>query len=264
MIKTTLNTILLFLAAALIPIGSFILPVYKIKNMPKLSSKDRVVSNIISGGVIYYIDSKLFFIYIGIFLLLEGLYYVFERTNIKTFDRILISTIATTAVGYLLMRGLVGTPSEFIQIMENIYKEYLSVDIATLGTIMSYIKGHLLFIMFTYLLVINYLTYFILKGKSYRKWDISYLWVIIYIGTFFMGKTLKIENFYITNLYDISSLIYVIYGVKVLYSMFRTKLKWRIYGKVLAILTACFFPIVIFLLGVLNSFKIIKIEIKRK
>jgi hypothetical protein len=162
------------------------------------------------------------------------------------------------------MRGLVGTPNEFIQIMENIYKDYLSVDTATLGTIMSYIKGHLLFIMFTYLLVINYLTYFVLKGKSYREWDISYLWVIIYIGTFFIGKTLKIDNFYVTNLYYISSLIYVIYGVKVLYTIFRTKLKWRIYGKVLAILTACFFPIVIFLLGVLNSFKIIKFEIRRK
>jgi len=91
----------------------------------------------------------------------------------------------------------------------------------------------------------------------------SYLWIILFIITFFMGKTLKIDNFYIKNIYSISTLIYVIYGIKVLYSMFRARTKWKIYGKLLAIVTALFFPVAIFLLGAINSFNLITIKIRR-
>jgi len=264
MIRVILNIVLLFLASSLIPLGSFVLPAYKIKKMPELNSRDRLLVNLISSGIIYFIDDKLFFIYIGFFLLLEGLYYIFEKTTIKIFDRILISTIVTTAMGYLFMNTFVGNTDQLILIMENIYREYLSLDQSVIATMMGYIKQDLLFIIFTYSLVINYFTYFILKGKEYRKWDISYLWVLVYIVTFFIDKTLKIDNFYVKNLYSISTLIYVIYGIKVLYSIFREKIKWKIYGKILAIVTACFFPIGIFILGVMNSFGIIKIKKRRK
>ena len=264
MIRVTFNIILLFLASSLVPLGSFILPVYKIKKMPKLNSKDRILVNLISSGVIYFIDDKLFFIYIGFFLFLEGIYYMFERTSVNIFDRILISTILTTMVGYLLMRTFIGTPNDLITSMEAIYTEYLSVEPSMLATIMEYIRIHLLFIIFTYLLVINYFTYFVLKGKSYREWNISYLWILVYIVTFFMNKTLKIDDFYVKNLYSISTLIYIIYGIKVLYSIFRERIKWRVYGKILAIITAYFFPIGIFILGVINSFGLIKIKSRKK
>lgn len=260
MIKITLNIILLFLASSMVPLGSFILPIYKIKKMPTLNSKNRLLANLISGGVIYFIDNKLFFVYIGFFLLLEGLYYLFEKTSIEIFDRIFISTAITTAVGYLLMRTFIGTPNDLIVILEGIYKEYLSLDQVTVTTMISYIKKHLLSIMFTYSLVINYFTYFILKGKEYRKWNISYLWVLVYIVTFFIDKTLKIDNFYVKNLYSITTLIYIIYGIKVLYTLFRKKIKWKVYGKGLAIITACLFPIGIFILGAMNSFGITKIN----
>lgn len=264
MIKVTLNIILLFLASSLIPLGSFILPVYKIKKMPRLNSKNRLFTNLISGGVIYFIDDKLFFVYIAFFLLLEGLYYVFERTSIEIFDRIFISTTLTTVMGYLLMRTFIGTPNDLMIILDGMYREYLVLDPAMITTMMSYIKQHLLVVMFTYSLVINYFTYFILKGKEYREWNISYLWILIYIVTFFIDKTLKIDNFYVKNLYSITTLIYVIYGIKVLYSMLRKKIKWRVYGQILAIVTAYLFPISIFILGVMNSFGMIKIIKRRK
>ena len=264
MVRIIFNIVLLFLASSLIPLGSFILPAYKIKKMPKLNSKDRLLVNLISSVIIYILDAKLFFVYIGFFLLLEGLYYLFEKTTIKIFDRILLSTIATTAVAYLLMRVFIGTPDQLIVIMEKIYREYLSIDDTMITTMISYVKRDLLFIMFTYSLIINYFTYFILKGKEYRKWDISYQWVLIYIVTFLVGKTLKIDNFYIKNLFSISTLIYVVYGIKVLYSIFREVTKWRVYGKILAIVTACYFPIGIFILGVMNSFGVIKIKKRRK
>ena len=264
MIRVTINIILLFLVSSLIPLGSFILPAYKIKKLPKLNSKNRLLANLISGGGIYFIDDKLFFVYVGFFLLLEGAYYLFEMTSIEIFDRIFISTTITTAVGYLLMKAFIGTPDNLITIMDGMYREYLILDQTVITTMMGYIKQHLLFIMFTYSLVINYFTYFILKGKTYRKWNVSYLWILVYIVTFFIDKTLKIDNFYVKNLYSITTLIYVIYGIKVLYSMFREKIKWRVYGKGLAIVTACFFPIGIFILGVINSFGIIKINKRRK
>ncbi|MEI6857874.1 hypothetical protein [Psychrilyobacter sp.] len=264
MIKVTLNIILLFLASSLIPLGSFILPAYKIKKMPKLNSKNRLFTNLISGGVIYFIDDKLFFVYVVFFLLLEGLYYLFERTSIEIFDRIFISTTITTAMGYLLMRTFIGTPDDLMTILDGIYKEYLILDQTMITTMMGYIKQHLLVIVFTYSLVINYFTYFIVKGKTYREWNISYLWVLVYIITFLIDKTLKIDNFYVKNLYSITTLIYIIYGIKVLYSVFREKIGWRVYGKSLAIVTACFFPIGIFILGVMNSFGIIKINKRRK
>jgi hypothetical protein len=259
MIKVTLNIILLFIVSSLVPMGSFILPVYKIKNMPKLDSKDRLFANLISGGVIYFIDDKLFFMYVGFFLVLEGAYYIFERTNIAIFDRILITTIITTLVDYAYIGAFVGTPANLIKLMDKTYSEYMNLDKEALKIVINYMKDNLMFIIFTYLLIINYLTYFLLKGKSYRKWKISYLWIILYIGTFFVEKTLHIENFYIKNLYKITTLVYVIYGIRVLYTIFRKKLKMRVYGKLLAIATAIYFPIIIFILGAINSFGIIKI-----
>jgi len=197
-------------------------------------------------------------------LFIEGLYYIFDRTEIEIFDRILISTIISSVIGYILMRTLIGDSTEFVKLLETTYKEYLSLDPTILSAIMEYIKTNLLFILFTYVLVINYFTYFIIKGKKYRKWGISYLWVLVYIVTFFVDKTLKIDNFYIKNLYSISTLIYTIYGIKVLYSIFRVRIKWKIYGKLLAVATAIFFPVSIFVLGVIDSFGIIKIKIRRK
>ncbi|MCK5779741.1 MAG: hypothetical protein KAH04_01915, partial [Psychrilyobacter sp.] len=248
MIKVALNIVILFLMSTMVPLASFLLPVYKIKKMPKLNLKDRVVVNLIASIGIYLFDSKLFYVYIGFYLFIEGLYYIFERSSMDIFDRIFISTIGSTVIGYFLLINLVGTPTETMSLMEKIYSEYLKLDPTVLKKIMEYIKTNLLFIVFTYVLVINYFTYFLLKGKEYRKWKMSYLWIILFIATFFIWKVLKIDNFYIKNIYSISTLIYVIYGVKVLYSMVRARIKWKIYGKVLAIVTALFFPIAVFIL----------------
>jgi hypothetical protein len=244
----------------LVPLGSFILPVYKIKNLPKLSFRDRILANIISGVLIYLFSKNLFLVYIVVYLLLEGFYYAFERTNIKIFDRIFLSTILITGLVYFMITIFVGAPSDVVSVMEKAYLEYVDIEPEILAATMRIIKDNFLFAIFAQLLVINYFTYFILKGKSYRKWGISYQWVMIYIATFFLDRIFEMGNFYVKNLYIISALIYIIYGVKVIYTIFREKIKWRGYVKGLAVVTAILFPIATFILGVIISFDIIKIE----
>ncbi len=264
MIKRTLNTILLFLASTLIPITSFILPVYRIRTMPLLPFKDRFLSTLISASIIFFIDSKLFLIFIGVFLVIEGSYNFFEKTDIKIFDRIFISTTISSIIVYVMIGTFVGTPTELADMMKKIYTEYISVDPVVLKITLNYVRDQLPVIVFSYLLVINYLTYLLLKGVTYRKWTISYLWILVFIISFFINNILKIDNYYTKNLYFISIFIYILYGIRVLYSIFRYRISWKIYAKLLTIATAYFFPVVVFIIGAINSFGLVKIKIRRE
>ena len=85
----------LFMISLMMPIFSFLLPVYKIKKMRELDFRQKVLINIIAIMLIILMNPMLLSIYIGFFIVIELFYYYFEKINysVKKFDRITITAL---------------------------------------------------------------------------------------------------------------------------------------------------------------------------
>ncbi len=266
MILAALNIFGLFLLALMVPFVSFILPVYKIKKMRKLNLKARITANLLAMGAIAVFDISLLLVYIGIFLVTEILYYYFERVkpNVAIFDRIFISTSIVTGLALIFSLIVAKDSAAIIEANRALYIDVIKLDPKQVEETFNYIAGNSLFIMFIYSFMCNYLTYFNLKSETYGVWDVSYKWTLIYIVAFFSTKVMGSENFYLNNLLSISKMMYMIFGIKVISSIFGRKLNTRGITKFLAIVTAAIFPTAVFILGVIKSFDMIKINVEKK
>ena len=266
MLIAILGTISMFALAFMVPFLSFLLPVYKIKKMNHLSGKKKIIVNLVAMGIISAIDLRLLPFYIGIFLVIETLYYYFKKVKpeVALFDRIIISTSIVTLFTIGLTLLLIGNISEILGVNQSFYTNVMDIEPKQIEEIFTIAKENSIFIVFIYSLICNYLTYFVLDSKTYRSWNMSYKWILLYIVAFFITTVLKVDNFYVNNIFQISKLIYVVFGIKVIYTLLRGKtLKFRGMAKMTAVLTAATFPTIVFLLGALKSFNI-KLSIQKK
>ena len=266
MIIAAINIFGLFLVALMVPFLSFLLPVYKIKKMRTMNIKSRLVANFLSMAAIGIFDISLLLAYIGVFLVIEILYYYFEKfkPTMAIFDRIFISTSIITALALVFSLIVVKDSAVIMEANKNLYTEVLKMDPNQTEEVFKYISNNSLFIMFIYSFMCNYFTYFNLNSKTYGIWGVSYKWTLIYIVTFFSTKFMGSENFYLNNLLNISKLMYMIFGIKVIYSMFGKKFSIKGLTKILAVLTAAMFPTAVFIIGAVKSFDVIKINIEKK
>lgn len=266
MILAIAGIISLFILAFMVPFLSFLLPVYKIKKMEGLDGRRKLIANLAAMGIISIVDLRLLPFYIGIFLVIETLYYYFKKVKpeVAIFDRIMISTSIVTVFTIGLTLLLVGNVTEMLEVNKAMYMKVMDLETREANEIFQLLKENSIFIVFIYSFICNYLTYFTLESKTYRGWDMSYKWILLYIVTFFATTVGKIENFYVENIFNISKLIYVVFGVKVIYTILRGRAKrFRGLAKMTAVLTAATFPTVVFLLGALKSFNI-KLSIQKK
>lgn len=266
MLIAILGTISMFALAFMIPFLSFLLPVYKIRRMNNLSGKKKIIVNLVAMGIISAFDLRLLPFYIGIFLVIETLYYYFKKIKpqVALFDRIIISTSIVTVFTMGLTLLLVGNVSEILEVNRSFYTNVMDVEPAQVEEVFRVARENSIFIVFIYSIVCNYLTYFTLESKTYRSWGMSYKWILVYIVTFFITTVFKVDNFYVNNLFQISKLIYVVFGVKVIYTLLRGKtLRFRGMAKITAVVTAATFPTIVFLLGAIKSFNI-KLSIQKK
>ena len=266
MILAIVGIITLFTLAIMVPFLSFLLPVYKIKKMSILSVKKKISVNLAAMAIISIIDLRLLPFYIGIFLVIETLYYYFKKVKpeVAIFDRILISTSIVTVFTMGLTLLLIGDTTDMLEVNKAVYMKMLDIDGKQLEDIFNMFRNNSIFIVFIYSFICNYFTYFILESKTYRNWNMSYKWILVYIGAFFATTVVKIDNFYIENIFKISKLIYVVFGIKVVYTLLRGRLdRFRGIAKMTAILTAATFPTAVFFLGALKSFNI-KLNIQKK
>lgn len=259
MILAVAGIIGLFTLAFMVPFLSFLLPVYKVRKMATLSVKKKIGVNLMAMAIIAFADLRLLPFYIGIFLVIETLYYYFNKVKreVPVFDRIMISTIIVTVFTIGLTLVLIGNPMDMLTVNKDVYMKLMDLNSAQTDEVFKLMRENSILIVFIYSLICNYLTYFTLDSKSYRSWDMSYKWLLLYIVTFFATKLGKIDNFYVDNIFSISKLIYVVFGVKVVYTILRGKRdRFRGIAKMTAVLTAATFPTAVFLLGAIKSFNI--------
>lgn len=266
MILAALNIFALFLLALMVPFVSFMLPVYKIKKMRKLNIRGRIVANILAMGAIALMDVTLLFAYIGVFIVIETLYYYFEKfkSDMGIFDRMFISTSVVTCLALIFSLLVTKDTAAIMEANKNLYVDVMKLDPKQVEEIFSYISKNSLFIMFIYSFICNYLTYFTLKSETYGAWEMSYKWIIIYMLAFFSTRFIGSENFYLNNLLNISKTMYMVFGIKVICSIFGKKFSIKGVTKFLAIMIAATFPTAVFILGALNSFNMVKLRIEKK
>ncbi len=255
----------------MMPFVSFLLPAFKIKRMKSLTVKEKVVVNLGVIILISIIDYTSLIPYLGIYLIIEMLYYYFDKvkSNISIFDRVMISSGIVTAIVVGLVYIIAGSPSEMIDSLKGMTLEAWKalgkeIDPRLSNEMVSFMKKNFIFLAFLQSLICSYVTYFILESKSYRTWKMSYKWLLVYIVTFFTINIGKIDNYFINNLFEISKLIYVIFGIKEIYIILRgNRDKFRGLAKFVALITAFTFPMGVFLLGALKSFNL-KASIQKK
>lgn len=262
---SSIGIVFLFIVCISMPLVSFLLPVYKIKKMSTLGIKERLIVNGISMGILAYIDPMFLGMYVGFFLVIEGLYYYFKnfKNNTPIFDRIFITAIVTTAIMGLYSYFLRDDISNSVVFLKEIYKAKLNLSNGEVNRIFDILKENYIFLLFIYSGISSYFTYYILDRKTYKSWDISYKWTILYIVGFFIQKYIKKEIYYGNNILEIGKLIYIIFGIKVIYSKLSERMNLKGINKFISIVIGGMFPSITFILGAIKSFNV-KVRIIRK
>lgn len=279
-LTNTMMCAFLYNLAMFMPITGFLLLVYKIKNVSLLNKKKWIIVNLLTlffiGGFSVYLSSEnnvsMSFLdlnglknsigYVLIFLPIEILYYVFNgrKKLIPVFDRIIISGIVATAAAYIYSR-ILGIDMEIIK---KILEDVGSLDKQLISYIMEELKNKIFYLIYIYVGFIIYITYYLFGKRSYPRWRISYQWLILYMIPFYLVKFGHMENIYLINTMLIIKISFVVYGLKILYNLIRTKIKSNLICHILAVLIGLNFQNITFIMAGLLSFQAIKITIIRK
>lgn len=262
----------------IMPLMGFTLLIYKIKNVPMFRKKEwflvTLISMILIGGIDLYISPVNYKIgieffnmdslknlmgYILIFLPIELLYYQFNgrKFMIPVFDRIIITGIITTITVYFYLK--------FLNIDENLLKEVVkevnNIDERSVNIVFNFIKNHVYYLIYSYILFITYVTYYSFGKKSFPVWRISYGWLLFYIIPFFLIRFGHIQNVYLTNIMLIVKISFVVYGIKIVYNFIKMKINSDIICQMLAVILCLNFQNITFIIAGLLSFEAIKITI---
>ncbi|MBC2856636.1 MAG: hypothetical protein RR191_00285 [Cetobacterium sp.] len=262
---TALVVVSLFILSISIPFLSFTLPVYKIKKMSKLGIKERLLVNLLAGLILLFLDPLFLVVYIGFFIVVEMLYYYFRnfKPEVAIFDRIFITSLTVTLIMGLYSYFIKDDLTNSLETLKVFYSTNLNFTTDEVNMIIDFLKSNYLFLLFVYSAISTYFTYYILEGKNYKNWGISYKWTILYIVGFIVNKFIKIDNYYDKNLLSISKLIYIIFGIRVCYTILSQKINFKVINKVLAVAVAASFPTAVFIVGALKSFNV-KVRITKK
>lgn len=271
---------LFFNLTMVMPITGFVLLVYKIKNVSMLRSREWLAVTLLSmvfiGGINIYIkpDSYRFAVefmtadslknlagYALIFLPIEILYYVFNSRKfmIPVFDRIIITSIITTITAFVYLR-ILNIDGE---LLKQIMGEINNMDAASVSMVFAVLKKYSYYLIFAYVGMVTYLTYYSFGKKSYPMWRISYWWLLFYIIPFFMIRFGHIQNVYLTNIMLMVKISFVVYGIKIVYNLIRLKINSDLFCQILAVIIGFNFQNIMFIAAGLLSFEAIKITIIR-
>lgn len=269
---------ILYNLSMLMPVTGFALLIYKIKNVPMFKIKKwlgaTILSMIFIGGINFYVSPVTYKFafefmtaeslknlagYVLIFFPIEILYYQFngKKFMIPVFDRIIITSIVTavTAFFYIKLLNING------ELLKEVVKELNNIDQANIDIIFKFIKNNVYYMIYTYVGLITYLTYYSFGRKSYPVWRISYWWLLFYIVPFFIIRFGHIQNVYLTNIMLMVKISFVVYGIKIVYNLIRLKIKSDIICQLLAVIIGLNFQNIIFIIAGLLSFEAVKITI---
>lgn len=272
----SIMSVFLYILALTMPITAFLLPTYKIRNMLTMKKWEWVTVNITVPlailATVYVLDfmfnirftyTKTLGGYLLAFFPIELLYLLFIKIKkvVPVFDRIIITGVITSLLVFAYLQTASAEVTFIKKGLEEFYLKQYNIDSQTLAIIFKTMKENALYIIYSYLGAVVYLTYYSLRRSEYSKWKISYQWLLFYIVPFFLIKFTSIENIYLTNIMGMAKVSFIAYGVKILYNLINKKLKIDTVCQLIAVMIGVSFPNITFILGGLHCFEFMKVKV---
>lgn len=262
-LKTVTISFLIFNVAMIFPLTSFVYPVYKIRANTKLSPKEIFIVNTALFLLIGLVSKFTVIFYVSLFLVVEVFYHLFEnlKIKIKTFDRIIITTLISTGMLILLLSQSSDTLEILKKTITDVYTNQYGISQRDLSLIFNYMAKYKIFLLYLYTGAVSYFSYFVLKKEEYKDWKISYQWIIPYIIAFFISKYADFGKVISANTLAILKITYALYGIKLIYNLINSKINNSIISQVGALILGFYFSGITFIVGALECFELIKIHI---
>lgn len=252
---TGLIIAILFLISTSIPILSWILPYYKLSKLKNLDFKSKIIINIIAIIIIGFIDVNFLLTYVWVFLIIEGLYAIFNKYGKKIgyFDRIFItSLIIGTGICIYTYLNRVNITLLY-NMIKNVYIQKSTFTQSEIDMAFSYLKANYVYLVFVYLNTTVFLTYYFLNKETFLKWNVSYLWLIPYIILFFIQRNTSMKSTLILNIIASIKIVYIMYFIKILTKSIIIRTKKPGLSIVISIILTLFVPEISFIFGALIS-----------
>ena len=245
----------LFLVSTLMPFLSWTLPFYKIKKLENADVKTKVIANIVAIAAIAWVDVSYLATYIGVFCLIEALYYILKKYGkiFGEFDKIFITTLAVGSVicGYIYFNR-VGFNIGF-ENLKNMYIQKTTFTLYEVDMAFKFMKDNFIYLIFVYVGMTVFLTNYFLNRENFINWKVSYLWLLPYVLLFFVKKYTQFNGIFIENLVEVFKGIYIMYFIKIVTGTLIEKIKKQSLCFVAGVFLALVSPEFAFIFGGLAS-----------
>ena len=245
----------LFLVSTSMPFLSWVLPYYKIKKLENANLKTKIIANIVALAAIAWVDLHFLVSYIGVFVSIEILYYILKKygKNIQYFDKIFITSLIIGAgVCVYIYFNRVGLNIGFEQ-LKNLYLQKTTFTQYEVDMAFKYIKDNFTYLVFAYLNMTVFLTYYFLNKESFLKWEVSYLWLVPYVIIFFIEKYTSLGGNLTGNILEVLKIVYIMYFMKIVASILNEKVKKQSLCFTVGVFLALISPEFAFIFGALAS-----------
>lgn len=261
MILSILLAIVFFYGGIFVSFAGFLFPFHMIRTILQKDKKEALLIH----GIVYLIllitafsigaDRILMMIFIGIYAIIELIYILLKKYNLfGTFDKINISSIIATVFVFLLYFYYKETFHEYFEMLKIFNKEQMSHEFFAIYY--EVIEKYALYILFIYIFIMTGITYVLTERKNIPNWEMSYIYLVLYIVFVVISDIFKIKNIYMENAIAAIRFVYMIYGIKVAFYYLKRKVKYKFLIIFTVIVITKVFPLGTFIVGALGSFNL--------
>ena len=259
--------VMYFFLSLFLPFMTYLIPYYKITRVNLYKRKYSLAINIIVALILFFINPGYLMLYLIFPYAMEFMFYLFNKIakRMQVFNRIiLMSIVPTILISFYLYLNMdrINYMATNLHRMTDIVEKIGIKNIAILQKSIALVSNYYIFGAFFVVIVSYFFLFLNLIPSTYKIWKISCYWLIPYMLILWAHKynissNLLIEN----NILECIKWIYVLYGIKVIYSLLdRIGLKLNIIKHAASMIIGLSYPPFVFIVGALVSFEFIEVK----
>ena len=267
--------VLYFFLSLFLPFLAYLIPYYKITRVNLYKKKYSLAVNIIVALILVFINPGYLMLYLIFPYAMEFMFYLFNKIakRMQVFNRIVLMSIVPTIlislylyanmdmINYTMNYMITNLP-RMKDIVEQVGIETVVAVQESIQESMTLVTNYYIFGAFFVVIVSYFFLFLNLIPSTYKLWKISCYWLIPYMlilwaHKYSISSNLLIEN----NILECIKWIYVLYGIKVIYSLLdRIGVKVNIIKHAISMIIGLSYPPFVFILGALVSFEVIEVK----
>ena len=267
--------VLYFFLSLFLPFLAYLIPYYKITRVNLYKKKYSLAVNIIVALILVFINPGYLMLYLIFPYAMEFMFYLFNKIakRMQVFNRIVLMSIVPTIlislylytnmdmINYTMNYMITNLP-RMKDIVEQVGIETVVAVQESIQESMTLVTNYYIFGAFFVVIVSYFFLFLNLIPSTYKLWKISCYWLIPYMLILWAHKynissNLLIEN----NILECIKWIYVLYGIKVIYSLLdRIGVKGNVIKHAISMMIGLLYPPFVFILGALVSFEVIEVK----